>query len=326
MSVEQSKISLGSLQVDELESINKLLEQNESCESKISDKQTKVKKTITITLVAVVSFIVIILTNFSIDVYLTYSNIASSSTLLAFIYLGIYFIAIIGLFLYILHIFKNYSNLKDAFTIQNRTASCNGYEEEKEVALLILAHYQQHQNIDIVQKANILKEKLESNSFHSPFEEIKSNLIDDLDKEAISTTYKSSQEVSVFTAFSSSSALDSIIVIFSSLKLMKKIFLIYGYKTNIFTSLLIYRKILENASLSALMEYTDDSVSDILGNSLFSTVSVKIAQGIGNGVLLLRIGNMLIQSARPFASDGTIGSYKQMVQIFFQFVKNKVVK
>ena len=41
---------------------------------------------------------------------------------------------------------------------------------------------------------------------------------------------------------------------------------------------------------------------------------------------MLRIGNMIIQSARPFASDGSIGSYKHMVKLFIQYIKEKVDK
>jgi len=324
--MNKDNINLENLQISQLENINKILEQDEKKQNTTLYTQTSLKKGITLTVVAISSLVLILLTNFSIDVYLTYSNIAVSSKFFAFIYLGLYFLAIVGILLYVFYTIRNYRKLKNAFFIQNKTANCNGYEEEKAISLSILEHYLSHQNTDIVEKANALKVQIVSNSIHSPFEEIKKVIIDDLDKDAIATIYKSGQEISLFTAFSSSSALDSLIVIFSSLKLMKKIFLIYGYRTNFFTSLLIYRKILENASLSALMEYADDSVGDILGNSMFSTISLKVAQGIGNGVLILRIGNMIIQSARPFASDGSIGSYKQMVKIFFTFMKEKIIK
>ncbi|VAY86332.1 Membrane protein YcjF [hydrothermal vent metagenome] len=200
------------------------------------------------------------------------------------------------------------------------------YEDEKEVALSILNHYKHHQSQEVRDKATMLYTKIESNGAHSPFLDIKKDIIDTLDKKATSIIYKSAKEVSLFTAFSPGSALDSMAVIFSSMKLMKKIFHVYGYKTNLFTSLLIIRKILENASFAALMEYADDSVNDLLGNTIISKLSTKIAQGVGNGVLMLRIGNMIIQSARPFASDGSIGTYKNMVKLFIKYVKEKVGK
>jgi len=321
-----SNINLEHLQINQLENINKVLEQNDEKSNSTFLPQKNVKKGITITVIAIISLLLILLTNFSIDVYVTYKNIAVSSELFSFVYLGLYFMAICGILIYISYTIRNYAKIKNAFFIQNRTAHCSGYEEEKAISLSILEHYLSHQNIEIVQKAITLKEQIISNSIHSPFTQIKKTIIDDLDKDAVATIYKSGQEISLFTAFSPSSAFDSIIVILSSVKLMKKVFLIYGYRTNFFTSLLIYRKILENASLAALMEYADDSVGDILGNSVFSTISLKIAQGIGNGVLILRIGNMIIQSARPFASDGSIGSYKQMVKIFFAFMKEKIIK
>ncbi len=317
--------NLKNLQISELELLNESLEQS-SQEQAFEDKESSTKKTINMTIVVIISLVVLLLINFSLDVYQSYTSISSSSQFFAITYLFIYFIAIFGTFIYVVFSIKNYINLKDAFRIQSQTLNINDYEDEKEISLIILNHYKQHQNQEIQNKAVQLYKQVESNSLHSPFVSIKNEIISKLDKDAINVVYASAKEVSLFTAFSPGSALDSLAVIFSSMKLMKKIFHIYGYKTNLFTSLLIIRKILENASISALVEYTDDSVNDLLGNTLISKLSTKIAQGVGNGVLILRIGNILIQSARPFASDGSIGSYKHMVKLFIKYIKEKVGK
>jgi len=317
---------LKNLQIDELSTLNQELEKKHIKQSGKFINKKKTKKNLTFTLIGVLSFLLIILINFSVDVYLTYFDLVSKNEILALGYISLYFIAFFALFVYVAYTIKNYMNLKNAFLIQKRVSRCRDYEEEKKISLIILDHYTNHPYKKIAQSAINLKKQVVLNSIHSPFEEIKKTILDDLDKKAIDATYKSSKEVALFTALSSGSALDSLVVIFSSVKLMKKVFFIYGYKTNIFTSLLIFRKILENASLSALMEYGDDSVSEVLGNSLFSSVSVKVAQGIGNGVLLLRVGNILVQSARPFSSENSMQTYKQMVKIFFKFIKSKISK
>lgn len=317
--------NLENLQISELPLINESLKDNAFLASH-KKSQKFVKKSLTLTIIIITSLLLILTTNFSMDVYQSYINIASSSKVFAWLYVGVYLIAIIGIIFYIFSVFLSYRNLKDAFTIQTQTATIKHYEDEKEVALSILNHYKLHQNSDVREKAISLASKIQTNSIHSPFLSIKTEIINDLDKEAANEVYSRAKEVSLFTAFSPGSALDSIAVIFSSIKLMKKIFHIYGYKTNIFTSLLIARKILENASLAALIEYSDDTLSDLLGNTFISKVSLKIAQGIGNGVLMLRVGNMVIQSARPFASDGSIASYKHMVRLFMQYIKEKVGK
>ena len=103
-------------------------------------------------------------------------------------------------------------------------------------------------------------------------------------------------------------------------------FHIYGYRTNYFTSFLIIRKVLENASLAALVEYADDSISEILGNTLLSKISTQVAGGVTNGVLMLRIGNVVVQSARPFPSDASSGTYKQMTKIFLKYINERVRK
>lgn len=320
-----NKDNLENLQISELELLNKSLEQSNK-KITFKEKTSLTKNTIAMSVLAIVSILLLLSINFTLDVYQSYTSIAASSTFMGVGYLLLYFIALLGIVIYILLSIKSYINLKDAFSTQEKTLTVENYEEEKEIALSILLHYQQHQDQEIQHKAAQLYEQVKNNSLHSPFVSIKSEIIDSLDKEAITTVYSSAKEVSMYTALSPTSALDSIVVIFSSMKLMKKIFHIYGYKTNFFTSLLIIRKILENASIASLLEYADDSVNELLGNTLIAKLSTKIAQGIGNGVLMLRIGNMLVQRARPFAPNGSIGSYKHMVKLFIHYIKDKVAK
>jgi len=318
--------NINMLQISELESLNNSLEKSNGVYTDTDISSNNLKKNITMSLIAVVSIFILLVINFSLDVYESYISISQSSTTLALVYLLLYLSAVVGIVTYIGLTIKSYMNLKSAFLVQSETSNINKYEQEKEVALRILKHYKKHQIKDIRLKADALYIQVQKNSVHAPFESIKNEIIDKLDKEAIDIVYSSAKEVSIFTAFAPGSALDSLSVIFSSTKLMKNIFYIYGYKTNLFTTLLIIRKILENASLAALVEYTDDTVNDLLGGTIISKLSLKVAQGIGNGVLMLRIGNILIQSARPFASDGSIGSYKGMVKIFINYIKRKVSK
>ncbi len=319
-------VNLGSLQVNELDEISEAIEKNAPIQLNESRPIITGKKKITVTLVIIVSLLILIMTNFIVDTYLSYISIAESHYLVANTLLIVYIIAISSLFIYVGLTIKHYLALKDAFEIQSETAKSDEYEDQRRVALKILDHYKSHPDAHIKEKVQNLTAKVMTNSVHNPFLEIKKDIIDDLDKQATDQIYKSAKDISLFTAFSPGSALDSMAVMFISAKLMKNIFNIYGFRTNFITSLLIARKILQNASLAALIEYADDSVNDILGNTLLSKISVKIAQGIGNGVLMLRIGNVLIQSARPFASDGSIGTYKQMSALFLAYIKERISK
>lgn len=317
--------NIENLQISELTLLNESLEQYHS-ETELHQPTTTTKKSISLTLIVLISLALLLGINFSLDVYQSYKSIASSSTTMALLYLFVYFTAIIGVLSYVIISIKNYMNLKVAFDIQSKTLNAKSYEEEKKVALSILKHYMHHQDEQVKSNATTLFSQIKSNSVHAPFVDIKEKIINDLDKQATQQVYSSAKEVSLFTAFVPGSALDSLAVIFSSLKLMKKIFHIYGFRTNLFTSLLVMRKILENASIAALVEYADDSVTDLFGNSLLSKISTKVAQGVGNGLLMLRVGNILIQSARPFASDGSISSYKHMVKLFVKYIKSHLGK
>jgi len=317
--------SIENLQISELSLLNDSLERSHLKES-MHHRETSTKTTLSMSILIVTSLLLLISINFTLDVYESYKSIAETSTVMAMLYLFLYLSAVIGILSYIIISIKNYMNLKVAFNVQARTLDAKSYEEEKRLALLILKHYTHHQDREIREKATLLFLEVKNNSVHAPFIDIKEKIINELDKQATAEIYSSAKEVSLFTAFAPAPALDSLAVIFSSLKLMKRIFYIYGYKTNLFTSLLIIRKILENASLAALVEYTDDSLNDLLGNTLLTKLSTKVAQGVGNGVLMLRVGNVLMQSARPFASNGSLGSYKNMLKLFIEYIKNKVGK
>lgn len=326
MSSSKHQVDLGSLQVSELDAISNAIEKDSVAFIDDIKLPKNTKKRMTTTLVIIILLLTLLITNFTVDTYQTYINIAQTSYIAANILFGLYIITILAILVYFGASFRNYITLKDAFEIQSLTAQSDEYEDQKEVALKILKHYQSHQEPEIKEKARVLLNSVEANKVLNPFLQIKTDIIDELDKQATRHIYQSAKEVSLFTAFSPGSAMDSIAVIFTSAKLMKNVFHIYGYRTNFVTSMLITRKILENASLAALVEYADDSVNDILGNTLISKISTKIAQGIGNGVLMLRIGNVLIQSARPFAPDGSIGTYKHMATLFLKYIKERVSK
>ena len=326
MSSSKHQVDLGSLQVSELDAISEAIEKDSVAFIDEIKIPRKTKKRVTMTLVAIVSLLILLITNFTVDTYQTYLNIAQSSVMAANLLVSVYLLTIFAILFYFAASFRHYLTLKDAFEVQSLTASSDEYGGQREVALKILRHYQSHHDPEIKEKAIFLSKQVETNSIHNPFLQIKTDIIDELDKQATKHIYQSAKEVSLFTAFSPGSAMDSIAVIFTSAKLMKNVFHIYGYRTNFVTSMLITRKILENASLAALVEYADDSINDILGNTLVSKISTKIAQGIGNGVLMLRIGNVLIQSARPFAPDGSIGTYKHMATLFLKYIKERVSK
>ena len=326
MSSSTHQVNLGNLQVSELDAISGSIEKDSVAFIDDIKIPKKAKKRITTTLVIVISLLILLLTNFTVDTYQTYISIAQTSAVTANILLSIYIVTILAILFYFSVSFRHYLTLKDAFEVQSLTACSDEYEDQREVALKILRHYRSHHDHEIKEKAVLLSKQVETNSIHNPFLQIKTDIIDELDKQATKHIYQSAKEVSLFTAFSPGSAMDSIAVIFTSAKLMKNVFHIYGYRTNFVTSMLIARKILENASIAALVEYADDSINDILGNTLVSKISTKIAQGIGNGVLMLRIGNVLIQSARPFAPDGSIGTYKHMATLFLKYIKERISK
>jgi len=326
MKKEYSHIDLGKLQLSELTNLNEELSKNSQiATTSVGTKHTM--NTVSKTLAIIAILLLLFLVSFAVDVYQQYTLLSSSNKLFGIFYIGIYCVLLLFLLYYVVVSIKNYYELKDAFEIQNLTRSCSdSYEDKKEVALQILKHYLLSPDDDTKKKAFECMYQIECNSIQDPILEVKEEIINCLDEKAIAQIYSSAKNVAVFTALSPGSAFDSMVVIFNAFRLMKRIFLIYGYRTNFITLIFIIRNILENATFAAIIEFADDSIVDVLGNTVVSTLSVKIADGIGNGILMLRIGHIIIQSARPFYYDGSLGSYKQMFRLFLNYIKERLHK
>ncbi len=326
MKKEYSHIDLGQIQLSDLKNINEELSNthHETPQKKtLKQKASLVSKSLALILIMFLLFIV----SLAVDIYQQYTTLAASNQLLGLSYIGIYCALFLLLLYYVIVSVKSYYALKDAFEIQQLTAQCSdNYEDKKEVALHILRHYLLSSEDETKKLAFECMYKIENNSVQDPILEVKSQIIDALDQKALIEIYSSAKSVAAFTALSPGSAFDSMVVIFNAFRLIKRIFLLYGYRTNAITLVFIIRKILENASFAALIEFADDSITEVLGNTLTAKLSVKIAEGIGNGILVLRLGNVIIQSARPFPYDGSVGSYKQMSKLFITYIKDRLSK
>ena len=326
MKKEYSRIDLGQIQLSDLKSINEELSNiNQETPQKktLKQKASLVSKSLALILILFLLFLV----SFAVDIYQQYMTLAASNELLGLSYIGIYCALFVLLIYYVIVSIKSYYELKDAFEIQRLTEQCSdNYEDTKEVALHILKHYLLSSEDETKKLAFECMYKIEKNSIQDPILEVETQIIDALDQKALTEIYSSAKSVAAFTALSPGSAFDSMVVIFNAFRLINKIFLLYGYRTNAITLIFIVRKILENASFAAMIEFADDSLTDMLGNAFAAKLSVKIAEGIGNGILVLRLGNIIIQSARPFPYDGSVGSYKQMSKLFITYIKERLLK
>lgn len=278
MKKEYSHIDLGQIQLSDLKNINEELSNthHETPQKKtLKQKASLVSKSLALIFIMILLFIV----SLAVDIYQQYTTFAASNQLLGLSYIGIYCALFLLLIYYVIVSVKSYYALKDAFEIQKLTEQCSdNYEDKKEVALHILKHYLLSSEDETKKLAFECMYKIEKNSVQDPILEVKSQIIDALDQKALIEIYSSAKSVAAFTALSPGSAFDSMVVVFNAFRLIKRIFLLYGYRTNAITLVFIIRKILENASFAALIEFADDSLIDVLGSTFTAKLSVKIAR------------------------------------------------
>ena len=85
--------NLENLELEALENLNEILEQSNEKEA-LKQQASSIKKGTTLTIVVILSLVILLLINFSLDVYRSYDSIAQLNHTLAISYLVLYFLAI----------------------------------------------------------------------------------------------------------------------------------------------------------------------------------------------------------------------------------------
>lgn len=120
-----------------------------------------------------------------------------------------------------------------------------------------------------------------------------------LDKLAMDIISKHASESAVMVALSPLAAADMALVTWRSSKMLQEISRVYGCPQSVFGRLGLTKQVLQNLMLAGATELIADAGVELVGKSLTATISGKVAQGIGIGVLISRLGIQTIKLCRP---------------------------
>jgi putative membrane protein len=140
-----------------------------------------------------------------------------------------------------------------------------------------------------------------------------------LDREARRLVTRGARDIGALTALSPLGLLDSAIVLWRTLAMVRAIARLYGARPGIAASLRLLRRTLAHVLAAGVGELLSDAAIETAGASLLSVVSARLGQGAVHGLLAARLGLAAVQICRPVPFvEGELPSMKQLRAELFE--------
>lgn len=125
------------------------------------------------------------------------------------------------------------------------------------------------------------------------------------DNAAKEVVIKHSSDCALMVAVSPFAAIDMMLVVWRNFKMLNEIGQVYGIPNSPFSRAKVFKQVLKNMMLVGAQELVMDATFESMGVSLGTKLSARAAQGVGAGLISLRIGLKAIEYCRPisFSSD-----------------------
>jgi putative membrane protein len=134
-----------------------------------------------------------------------------------------------------------------------------------------------------------------------------------LDRDARRLVTRGARDIGALTALSPLGLLDSAIVLWRTLIMLRAIARLYGGRPGIAASLRLLRRTLAHVLAAGVGELLSDAAIETAGASLLSVVSARLGQGAVHGLLAARLGLAAVQICRPVPFvEGELPSMKQL--------------
>ena len=132
-----------------------------------------------------------------------------------------------------------------------------------------------------------------------------SHFFQKLDQQALARTSQHSQQVALMVALSPFAAVDMLLSVWRSIRMLDEICQIYGVRPSLPARTHLIKMVLEQMALAGATELLSDQLADFTSNRLLSVVSSQAASGVGVGIYSARIGLRAMALCRPipFADD-----------------------
>ncbi|HZH27760.1 MAG TPA: TIGR01620 family protein [Azospirillaceae bacterium] len=127
------------------------------------------------------------------------------------------------------------------------------------------------------------------------------SLLRPLDRRAYALVLKAARDTAMGTAVSPSALLDTLIVLWRNLALVREVAALYGARPGYLGSLRLLRRMLANLAVAGAAEAGQGLAVEAVGGGLAAALSSRIGQGLLNGLLTARVGLAAMHLCRPLA-------------------------
>ena len=127
------------------------------------------------------------------------------------------------------------------------------------------------------------------------------HLFQKLDQQALTLISNHSQQVALMVALSPFAAVDMLLALWRTVKMLDEICQVYGIRPSLPARLHLIRMVLRQMALAGATDLLSDQLADFTSNRLLGLVSGQVASGLGVGIYTGRIGLRAMALCRPLS-------------------------
>ncbi|WP_299593412.1 TIGR01620 family protein [uncultured Microbulbifer sp.] len=126
------------------------------------------------------------------------------------------------------------------------------------------------------------------------------NFFEALDQEALRRIVRHATTTGALVGLSPFTTLDVLVALRQSMRMIDDVAQIYGVRPSVVVRWRLFKKILALVAYSGASEYAVSELwPELVGDSMLSTVSARLGQGMGASLFMARIGLAAVHSCRP---------------------------
>ncbi|MCJ7764768.1 MAG: DUF697 domain-containing protein [Thiovulaceae bacterium] len=266
-----------------------------------------------------------VLTALFVDAIQTIQGLYASVSLLDTIYLIALLSLLGGLGI------MGYQNYRQIRRLKNGAKMQRAFQKQKEqpdkalipMTLELLRGYESIEESNIKQQSDLLRERISSShDYKAIYQELDEDVIEVIDVEVQKRIKNASIQAALSTAISPLAILDAGIIVWRALLLTKEIAKLYGFKPGWISTIVLLKKGAFTVFFAGATELALEYVNAASESTVISKISLSAGQGVGNGVLLARLGYGVMEACRPLPMRIKRKSFLRSILLL---IKEKVV-